>query len=69
MNISVDYKDGFLVCKNCSLRNEKDFYTKRRLRMISHIKEHIETEDTKRIFDTLSLDFALNGDLIKTDDI
>ena len=69
MNISVDYHNHFLVCKKCSLRNDKDFYTKRRTRMMSHLEIHGKTDDTKRIFDTISLDFALNGDIINKEDI
>jgi len=69
MSISVDYGEGFLICRKCLLRKEKDFYTKRRLRMLEHLEEHGKTDDTKRIFDTISVDFALNGDIIKKEDI
>lgn len=37
--------------------------------MLGHIEEHGKTDNTKRIFDTISVDFALNGDIIKKEDI
>ena len=37
--------------------------------MMSHLEIHGKTDDTKRIFDTISLDFALNGDIINKEDI
>jgi len=37
--------------------------------MLQHIEEHGKTDDTRIIFDIISVDFALNGDIIKKEDI